>query len=149
MLSTVLGPRSDLPDHADEAGFSQHRVGELVHPGGGRQAGRADHFVTHARQAHVVDGAVGEIDPIRQPFAVLEHVGDALRGRRHATGRILPESKHGIATLFQLAKVRPGDTASTLTRRTLPRLAGDLRPIRPAWAGSARPGRAIELQKCT
>jgi len=49
--------------HAQQAGFSEHLAGELVHARGGGGAGRANDFITHrVDRANVVNKAAGEID---------------------------------------------------------------------------------------
>jgi len=57
-----LRPAFGLADHADQAGFGQHHLGELVHTCGRGRAGRTDGFVAHrVDRADVVDRAIGEI----------------------------------------------------------------------------------------
>ena len=72
-----LGAALGLADHADQAGLREHHLGELVHAGGRRRAGRSDHFVAHRVDgADVVDHPVGEVH--RQRLALGQHVLDAL-----------------------------------------------------------------------
>ena len=130
LLDALDGFRATLgfADHADKAGFTQHHVGELVHPGGGGGACRANYFVTHRiDRANVIDEAVGEIDPFRQPFAIFQHVGDTLVGGV-ATGEDLAGEQHGI-TALPAGQLGLGDAIDVDAAHVATRFTGDLRPV--------------------
>ncbi len=68
-----------LADHGQETRFTEHGVGEPVHPIGGGGAGRADDLRADGiHRAYVVDDAALEIEPLRQRLAGIEQRADAL-----------------------------------------------------------------------
>ena len=69
-----------LADHRQHTALRQDGSDELVHPRGGRGAGRTDRFAGHGiHRADVVDDATPEING--QRLAALEEIDQALVSR--------------------------------------------------------------------
>ena len=93
------GSAFGLADHADEAGFSQHHLRELVHAGRCGRACGPHHFVPHGvHGSHVVDKTVGEVHAVRQGLAAGQHVLNPLV-RRIAPGEQLARDQESVARL--------------------------------------------------
>ncbi len=137
------GSALGLADHADEPGLGEHLLGEFVHAGGGGGTGGADDFVPHrVHRTHVVDEAIGEVDPFGERLSPRQHVDEALVGGV-ASGQQLAGEQDAVAGL-------PG---SDLFRRDLVEidapcvrtgLPGDVRPI--LRTRGLEPGRSGAVQ---
>ena len=64
------GATFGFTDHAEQAGFLEHHLGELIHARRRGRTGRADDFIAHRiDRTDVINKATPKIDPLGQCFA--------------------------------------------------------------------------------
>ena len=118
-----------LADHAEQAGFAEHLLGELVHARRGSRTGGTDDFGAHRiDRTDVVDEAPAQVD--RQRLAAIQHLDDALVCSI-AAGEQLPVEQQDFARLPARDFCRRDGVQIDTT--TLRRVVGQLRPVGQQW----------------
>ena len=143
LLNGLHGHRAPLrlTDHAQEPGFFQDEVRELIHAGGGGRPRRPHHFIANRiYRADVVDEPARQIDALGKPFPAFDEALHALMGRvparQHAARKQngFPRLPAGHLFLRHRIQIHPS--------RGFPSAPADLRPgaeIRGRLQGRARP----------